>query len=343
MSEIVRFVNKTSANSPGGNGTTNATAGANRAYESLSEGEAAEQTDLDTANDNIVFRVNGDEADTATANFVGWTTSAADNIEINQNTLNPHAGVFDETIYHLSKTNGIQSLVLGEDFMDVIGLQITIKQTASADPIRCIRTRPVDAGSICNVSKCLLREAGSTGGTGNLMGIEHDSTNMNLHAFNNLAYDFVGGAGRGFFQSAAGLGAFYNNTAMDCDTGFQSVANAWLAKNNLGNGNTTDYSGTFTGALTNLSEDATSPNSALRSLAVDFQDETANKFLLLKTDSKAKNAGTDLSADGTKAVTDDCLSQTRKGRYDIGWHQNLQLLERNNIHGSNRGVLTGVL
>ena len=47
MAEVVRYVNTASA---GGDGTTNNEAGATAAYASLNAWEAAEQTDLDTAN-----------------------------------------------------------------------------------------------------------------------------------------------------------------------------------------------------------------------------------------------------------------------------------------------------
>lgn len=80
MATVTRFVNPSST--PGGDGTTNATAGANRAYASLSEWEAAEQTDL--VSDGDIHVVECDDGVDTTARLIldGWTTGASNYIEI---------------------------------------------------------------------------------------------------------------------------------------------------------------------------------------------------------------------------------------------------------------------
>lgn len=70
---VVRYVNTDST--PGGDGTTNNTTGATRAYASRSEWEAAEQKDLVTADEVHEVRVNGSANDGNTT-ISGWTTDA---------------------------------------------------------------------------------------------------------------------------------------------------------------------------------------------------------------------------------------------------------------------------
>lgn len=80
MATVTRYVNL--ASTAGGDGTTNATSGANRAYASLAEWEAAEQTDLVTDGDSHVVEITGDGTDTDRVEINGWTTGASNTITI---------------------------------------------------------------------------------------------------------------------------------------------------------------------------------------------------------------------------------------------------------------------
>ena len=80
MALITRYVNTGSTS--GGDGTTNDTTGANRAYVSLSAAEAAEQTDLVSAGDSIEILCSGSTHDTTIVTFSGCTTGASNTITV---------------------------------------------------------------------------------------------------------------------------------------------------------------------------------------------------------------------------------------------------------------------
>ena len=85
MATVIRYVN--TASTAGGDGTTNATTGANRAYASLAEWNTAEATDLVTAGDLHEVRCSGEGGpDTSTlTSWTGWTTGASNFILIKGN------------------------------------------------------------------------------------------------------------------------------------------------------------------------------------------------------------------------------------------------------------------
>ncbi len=81
MATVTRYVNTNST--AGGNGTTNATSGANRAYATLSEWESNEQTDLVTDGDVHVCICDGAGGDDSTFVLIdGWTTGSSNDITI---------------------------------------------------------------------------------------------------------------------------------------------------------------------------------------------------------------------------------------------------------------------
>lgn len=61
---------------------------------------------------------------------------------------------------------------------------------------------------------------------------------------------------------------------------------------------------------TNISEDASSPNAAFRNLAVLFVNEAGNDFHLDSSDTAAKGAGTNLSADAQYPFSTDIDGET---------------------------------
>lgn len=81
MAVVTRYVN--TASTAGGDGTTNNTTGATRAYASLSEWESNEQTDLVTDGDSHVCLVDGSGGEDTTSTLIaGWTTGASNDITI---------------------------------------------------------------------------------------------------------------------------------------------------------------------------------------------------------------------------------------------------------------------
>lgn len=123
MATVTRYVNTNST--AGGDGTTNGTAGATRAYASMSEWEAAEQTDLVTDTDLHIVNLDGAGGDDTTdIGIGGWTTGSANDITCQQNS----AG----TAYSLVASGSIGVLRLAEDYIIIDGIYIENTSTGSA-------------------------------------------------------------------------------------------------------------------------------------------------------------------------------------------------------------------
>lgn len=108
MGEIIRYVN--TGSTPGGNGTTNATDGTDRAYATLAEWEAAEQTDLVTAGNTHLVYCSGATAD-GVCTVSGWTANATYHITIAQHPDDLPGGKFDATKYRIY-SSGWNSVLL---------------------------------------------------------------------------------------------------------------------------------------------------------------------------------------------------------------------------------------
>jgi len=108
MALVTRYIN--TASSAGGDGTTNGTTGANRAYVSMAEWEAAENTDLVTATDTHIVYCSGTAADTSNCDNSGWTTDATYFVTISGNpssgTGYNDTGIYSTSFYRLDPASG---------------------------------------------------------------------------------------------------------------------------------------------------------------------------------------------------------------------------------------------
>lgn len=157
MANIVRYVN--TASTAGGDGTTNATTGANRAYASLNEWEAAEQTDLVTDTDTHELFCTGTAIDSATTTILGWTTSALYDITIHGETSGTS---WDATKYGMSTgdTNGI---TVSEDFVTFNNFQIETDIANSS--IETFTTSATSASAEIVLNSCYIRNTTSATGS----------------------------------------------------------------------------------------------------------------------------------------------------------------------------------
>jgi hypothetical protein len=150
------------------------------------------------------------------------------------------------------------------------------------------------------------------------------ATGTKLRVRNTLIYD----SGEGIIDPSGNSTVetdLYNNTIVDNSRNgikFDNSAHTRRWKNNLSYGNTTaDYAITGSGTddyATNMSGDATSPTVGLRSKTPSFVDRANDDYHLASSDTAAKDAGTDLSADATWSFSDDIDGATRSGTWDIG-------------------------
>lgn len=128
---VIRYINRGST--AGGDGTTNNTTGATRAYASMSEWEAAEQAIL--TEDHIVYCSKGSGGtDTTDLSIAGWTTYADKRIIIEGHPSSGsgrYTGTSNWSTSHYikySSTNFGAGITISESYVIITGLQF---QTAS--------------------------------------------------------------------------------------------------------------------------------------------------------------------------------------------------------------------
>lgn len=314
MATITRYVN--TASTPGGDGTTNATAGANRAYASANEWEAAEQTDLDTANNIMDCLCEGVTADTTAVIISGWTTSATDYIRIRTTQANRHDGKWNTSKYRLEMTSTSAIPLRAQvPYIRIEGIQAAVANSPDSgrSGIYCY------GGDYVQVSHCIVRGKSGVAGWGIYIPTEIGPVRI----WNNIIYDWDGSGGQGIHAETSGAtkAYCYNNTIIDCEIGMLTAGgNDIIAKNNIVQGSTTGYSGTFDGNSTNnLSDHDDSPGSnPQNSKTLTFADAANDDFHLDSGDSDAIDQGVDLSADANLAFSDDIDGDARSGTWDIG-------------------------
>lgn len=183
MAILTFYVN--TASTPGGDGTTNGTSGATRAFASLSEAEAGlQRVTSDTIN---IFCDGG--IDTAPVTVDGWTISAPGSLNILA--AKPHGGRWNDNIYRLSVTDSASttkfaSLDIKEDRVVVDGLQIGISSTTSnsGGSPSCLMVFNCTVSEI-TVRNCFFRKTGGTWTT--IRGVQlHTATVANAYLYNNL-------------------------------------------------------------------------------------------------------------------------------------------------------------
>jgi len=136
--------------------------------------------------------------------------------------------------------------------------------------------------------------------------------------YNNICYGLSQTGWVGILgNNAAGTHYLYNNTIVGLPHGICRNAGTFTLANNICQTNTAEAywninSGTH---LTNISDDATSPNVALQNITVVF---AGTGDYHLAAGSNAQDQGTDLSANTAVPFTLDIDDQTRTGIWDIG-------------------------
>ena len=315
-----RYVN--TASSPGGDGTTNATAGDNRAYASLNEAEAAMPA---TLTDWWRIICEGQAADTTAVTLAGTTTTAANYIEVwtdPAQTYGRHDGKWNTGKYRLEVSNyGDTGLVtVNVPYVILDGLQI--KSTFSTPGSgHAIKINHSSGGTPwVKVSNSILQ--GVVSGSFYNFGIEvREGT---AYIWNNIFYNWNSTYGFGMYVGTATDNAyFYNNTIVNCTYGIRQNVGVLTAVNNIvkGSGNTNAYVGTFTSSDYNSTDGTDNTEggaNSLQSQIFSFVNTGAGTedFHLLLTDTGALNHG--IADPGSGLFSDDIDGQTRSGTWDIG-------------------------
>lgn len=288
-----------------------------------------EQDLTDATPDYFVVKICGTDlggngwnnADTTIVDIDGWVTAAASYIYIYTTDSARHSGTFPTSVAYRHIAALSPNIDVDEDFVRIEGLSIENTQVANyKNGIILSNTAVGDF----RVSHCILK-----GTLGNYKyGIYTDSAfdGTDIKVWNNIIYDW-GSTGIYIdnYHNSAGEMVVYNNTISSCTSSGiyfknnNATADKYLINNIVQDSNTC-YSLAIangnTSVLTNLSEDATSPNDAYDNvdLSAVFADE-ANDDYTIDSANATLDDGTDLSGDGIWPFSDDIEGQTRVDWY----------------------------
>jgi hypothetical protein len=310
-----RYVN--TASSAGGDGTTNGTAGATRAYASLAEWEAARQGVLADIEECIC---EGTAADTTAVTIDGWTTAAGFYPDVKAvAAAGRHPGAWSTSHYRLTASVETgAALFIREAYARLTGLQI---ENTNAGGNYAVRWQPVAtaANSLCLIESGLLRGSQAAGANGAGLFVE-DGT---LDCRNTASYSNAGAGFRVDRGDAFSLAATFRNcvAANNGAIGFHCVqsADTNVLQNCYSGGNTgADISTNWDTITTTRTEDgsqSTTTVSYSTSAGCYFTNITpGSEDFHIGALSGLLAIGTDLS--GT--FTTDIDGQTRSAPWSVG-------------------------
>lgn len=204
--EVIRYINTDSTS--GGDGTTNATSGANRAYPTLNNWESNEQTNLVTDGDwhHVYVSAPSGTADTTTTGINGWTTDATHYIHIQAADGDQAVKTgWDTSRYRLSKTDG-KGIQVIDDHVIIDGLQIETIYTDTTGS--AIYWSYAGTGTIKN---CRLRASGADTNTNTFT---TETSGLTL-TFYNTIFETLDGSNNVYFRGGTHLYMYncivYNN------------------------------------------------------------------------------------------------------------------------------------
>jgi hypothetical protein len=337
---VTRYVNTNST--AGGNGTTNATTGANRAYADLSASLAAEFTATpNLVTSDIVLKIvcsGGADTSPINSSFLtvpAFTTDETRYLYVVADTGSRATATWDINKYILTNT-GNTGLILSVENIKVSrweGLQIENRSTNGVWGI-INNTNPLQ-DSILTVDGCYLRSISGSGNNANAINVGQ-AVRKALRVYNTIIHGaFDNGIRNTFPAAGSSASAYYNNTL------FGNFISAGIVFDNIGSNvtgsiknNIVSGSGTLGSYVldvvngqvltaTNISSDATSPQTTLRNInsTLFFRSTASGDFRTIG--SVATDAGTDLSTDPLYAFSTDINGTTRpiNGSWDIGAYE----------------------
>lgn len=314
MAEVIRYVNL--ASTAGGDGTTNATAGANRAYASASEAESATQSEA--SNDFVsagnwyhIYCEGGADSTTLT---ISGTTTGASNYWLWDASNDPNTdGILGSSGYRLT-----DHIICADDYVRFKFIQV-IESAGSWTPF--------EATTACTgevyMDKCLMGDGADRTG------------NSPSNAFNGAATYYVNDClfvCRSTWSSgsavavAAGTAHFFSCTAVS--VGAASASEAWLQS--AGTANTdgcagyeisgTAWSGTWGGDY-NAGSDATAPGAnAVDNITTAAFNNYASYDFTAAASGALDDAGFDYGADADyKGDQTDFFGNARDTTWSIGF------------------------
>ena len=314
----IRYVN--TASTAGGDGTTNNTAGATRAYATLREALLA--FGLTTLSDAYTIYCEGSAADTSDVDQDTWnfTTSPTNYLLVTTQGAQRHQGVYDTGIYRLERTNshGVYGNAACHVRIDCLQCKLTTTGAGSYVCFKMLNLNQTLGNIDCRITNCIAWAV--QGGGGVITGfVENNVSGSGVAIVRNcIAID----CNQGYQSDRAGA-RFYNCGAYDGNFGFIDDDGGVIVKNCLvALGADSSFVGTFGGTGTsNNAEDIGSgaPGTSSHSpVTFTFVNAAADDFHLAAGDAGAQGLGVDLSGDANWPFSDDIDGETRTGTWDIG-------------------------
>jgi hypothetical protein len=275
------------------------------------ENDVNPSMDLVTADTIMSVACYADADDTTNVQIDGWTTGANNYINLFTPYLSSEVGMTQR--HSGTWASGGYKLIASEQYFGVLDnrdnhVRVTglrIENTASVGSgtnLMGIQNRPGSGRGLLSHNIIRLTGTGAVDYTD--AGISQYSSGGVLYAWNNIIYDF--GAGYSSEYLNTGTVVLYNNTIINPDyigiypqgasaVNFRMANNLVQGSSTYGNYYLSDLQGGADYSAGNLSQDATSPEVALRDKTVSFVG--AADFHLASSDTNAKDQGTSLSSD----------------------------------------------
>jgi hypothetical protein len=258
-------------------------------------------------------------ADSTACDINGWTTDYDNYIKIYTTSEARHLGKWDDTKYRIqySTAASAEGIDIWESYVFVDGVQIEVT-AASGFPLG-IRAMSPEPG-IITISNNIV--AAKMSGTANVIGISgHPNNYATLRVVNNIVYDLTTGIRSYSANSSATY--MYNNTAIDCGAGFSRATAPAYALNNIAQGCTDGYNGTFEASsdfnISNIDSDAPNATFSTSALTVSFVNSINNDFRLAEYDTVARDSGTSAPlTDSNLSFYADIQGTARGYAWDIG-------------------------
>ena len=298
----------------GGDGTTDATTGPNRAYPSLSDFDANEAGG--TAHTVICTSSSGNRSDTTTVTFgTDWTAK----VTIQPDSANRVTGsALDSNKYVHAPASGFTTLVnIQCHDLEIDGIQLDGSGASSATT--------VGIGTGSTSKETLIRNCVICGSPG-WRAVDHTGIAFDRFEVRNC---WIYGQSRNttavnFEYNTAGGNKdvfLYNNTVVDCSTGIvTSIGYTHTWRNNAVDDCATCFSGSAGTTSNNTSSDATSPDGASwRNITITWTDAANDDYSFASSETDLYNNGFDLSG----SFTDSGNGETRpQGTdFDVGAYE----------------------
>jgi hypothetical protein len=320
----IRYVN--TASTAGGDGTTNNTSGATRAYHSLYDAVMALPASL---SEPWTIYCEGSAADTTPLDPgpFDFTTSTANYLLITATQANRHDGKWNTGKYRLevANSNGLYNNYPCHLRIDGLQIQVTENDGGTYICYKTTNANQTGADLDCRITNCIAKDGGHT--TGGITGFATRPDSGTGTKKSVIANCLAVGCYIGFDSDYVST-LCYSDTAAYCLYGFISEAdNAFKCVNCLVTGSGAlggvGFMGNFlTGSNYNAEDDGNgAPGAQSRSgTTFTFVNAGAGNYHLASNDSGAKGYGTSLYSDAGFPVTTDIDGQNRKNGtpWDIG-------------------------